>query len=492
MRLRAALLGLTLGATTVLGAAPVDAHEADARYVVVLTETPTWASAEELAERYNGHLDQAFQTALPGFSARMTAADARRLAADPAVASVRPDRRVRQGDTQIAPGSWGLDRVDQPVLPLNGAYTAATTAPNVTAYVIDSGIRTTHADFGGRAASGWDFIDGDAIADDCSGHGTHVAATLGGGKYGVAKGVNLVALRVLDCDGTGSYADIIAAVDWVTANAAKPAVVNMSLGGEPFAPLNEAITASVASGVTYVVSAGNENVDACGTSPAGTAAAIVVGATDRNDARAPFSNSGPCVDLFAPGVDIVSAGIADDRAVKSMNGTSMAAPHAAGAAALVLAANPAATPAQVASALGAAATPQLLVQTVPGPRVATDVSLPVPANVGGSRSVVGVKDRGTGVSTIELADCPGPATWASVEVHIAHPRRGDLVIDLITANGSVRRLKTSNRHDRAADVNATYTLTMYARHRTGTWKLRVRDTAKGATGHIESWTITVA
>jgi subtilisin family serine protease len=518
MRLRAALLGLVVGAATVLGAAPVAATPVSAAadsYVVVLRSAPSWASARALAERYGGELEQAYRTALPGFSARMTAAGAQRLAADPAVESVRPDQRVRPADTQVGPPSWGLDRVDQPALPLNGAYTAAASASNVTAYVIDSGVRTTHTDFGGRAASGWDFVDGDATADDCSGHGTHVAATLGGDRYGVAKGVDLVALRVLDCDGVGSFANIIAAVDWVTANAAKPAVVNMSFGGATFAPLNDAITASIASGVTYVVAAGNDNVDACGASPAGTPGAVTVGATDRNDVRATFSNNGPCVDLFAPGVGITSAGIADDSATRGMSGTSMAAPHVAGAAALVLAANPDATPAQVASALGAAASdvvtdpaaaPDLLLQTVPpsvspavglSPSVvpvfapgAPPVSLPVPCNVRTNGSDVGIKDRGTGTSAITLTDCAGRATWASVEVRIAHPRRGDLVVELIAPNGAVKRLKTSDRRDRAADVNATYTVTMTAKHRTGTWKLRVRDTARGAAGHLDSWTIT--
>lgn len=495
MRLRALLTGVIAGA--MLAAAPAQAEapaEAPAEkagYVVVLKTTPSWESAQALAERYHGHLEQAFLTALPGFSARMTSADAARLAADPAVASVQPDQRVRLADAQLDPPSWGLDRVDRPTHELNGAYTYGEDAGNVTVYVIDSGVRTSHDDFGGRATSGWDFVDDDADADDCSGHGTHVAGTIGGTKYGVAKNAQLVALRAVDCAGNGSYSDIIAAVDWVTANAHRPAVVNMSFGGAAYAPLNEAITASVASGVTYVVSAGNDNADACAFSPAGTAAAITVGATGRNDARAPFSNAGPCVDLFAPGVGITSAGIADDSAATVMSGTSMAAPHVAGAAALVLAADPEASPAEVAAALGAGAASG----AVSDPAGAPDLLVQTPAapcSVRSSGAVVGVKDRGTRVSAIGLTECPGRVAWASVEVHISHPRRGDLVIDLVAPNGRVKRLKTSDRRDKGADVNAVYSVALNVKHRAGTWKLRVRDTTRGATGQVDSWTLTLA
>jgi subtilisin family serine protease len=388
MRLRVAVVGLVTWAAAVLGAAPAVAAEGvvavsgtDAvpgQYVVVLGAAPSWHSARALAGRYGGTVLRAYRTALSGFSARMTAAEARRLAADPAVESVSQDRRARLADTQANPPSWGLDRIDQPALPLSTGYRYPGAASNVTAYVIDTGVRISHAEFGGRAAYGWDFVDDDAVADDCHGHGTHVAGTIGGATTGVAKGVRVVALRAFGCDGWGEYSDIIAAVDWVTANATAsslPAVVNMSIGGAASPELNDAVQASIASGVTYAVAAGNDNADACGASPASAPDALTVAASDPADARAPFSNHGGCVDLFAPGVSITSAGAVSDISIAVMSGTSMAAPHVAGAAALVLAADPAATPAQVRATLvglaraGAvtdpAGSPNLLLQ-VPG------------------------------------------------------------------------------------------------------------------------------
>jgi len=232
-------------------------------------------------------------------------------------------------------------------MPLSKSYTAPSAA-GVTAYVLDSGLRTTHQQFGGRASNGADFIDRTVAANnDCKGHGTHVAGTIGGSTYGVAKDVKLVGVRVLDCKGSGPYSAIIAGVDWVTAHAVKPAVANMSLGGTTSKALDDAVNRSIAKGVTYVVAAGNDNRDACAQSPARTPAAITVGATDNTDARASFSNWGSCLDLFAPGARIVSADSTSNTGTKSMSGTSMASPHVAGAAALVLAAHPTWTPAQV-------------------------------------------------------------------------------------------------------------------------------------------------
>ncbi len=208
---------------------------------------------------------------------------------------------------QANPPSWGLDRIDQRALPLNSRYTYSGTGAGVTAYIIDTGILTTHQDFGGRASSGRDFVQNDNDAADCNGHGTHVAGTVGGTAYGVAKAVKLVGVRVLDCAGRGSNSGVIAGIDWVTANAAKPAVANMSLGGSASTAVDTAVKNSIASGVTYGLAAGNESRNACSSSPSRVPEGITVGATTKNDARASYSNYGDCLDLFAPGTDITSA-----------------------------------------------------------------------------------------------------------------------------------------------------------------------------------------
>jgi subtilisin-like proprotein convertase family protein len=267
---------------------------------------------------------------------------------------------VTASDVQSPTPSWGLDRIDQRALPGDGSYTYPSGAPLVTAYLIDGGINHSHTEFTGRIRPGRDFIDNDGDATDCRGHGTHVAGTVGGTTFGVAKNVELVPVRVLDCDGRGSAGTVMAGIDWITADhaAGAPAVANMSLNGRRYGPQEQAITRSIADGVSYVVSAGNDDgADACANTPAAVPGAITVGATGPDDTRAAFSNIGACVDLFAPGVDIASAAIGGDTATRTGSGTSMAAPHVAGAAALILADHPDWTPAQVTAELLADATP---------------------------------------------------------------------------------------------------------------------------------------
>ncbi|HVQ92077.1 MAG TPA: S8 family peptidase [Mycobacteriales bacterium] len=336
-------------------------------YIVVLKSGSATKSAQavgqaasSLAGRYGGALRYTYTAALQGFAATMTDSAARQLAADPQVAVVEQDSVVHADVTQTG-ATWGIDRVDQRNRPLSGTYTYNTTATNVTAFIIDTGIRTTHNEFaGGRATVGTDAVGDGRNGQDCNGHGTHVSGTVGGTTFGLAKGVRLVAVRVLNCAGSGTTAGVIAGIDFVTRSTARPAVANMSLGGGASATLDAAVRRSVAAGVTYAIAAGNSNANACNFSPARTAEAITVGATTMTDARSSFSNIGTCLDIFAPGSSITSSWATSNTATNTISGTSMATPHVAGAAALYLATHPTASPAAVRDALVAAATPSVI------------------------------------------------------------------------------------------------------------------------------------
>ncbi|MFZ3078951.1 MAG: S8 family peptidase [Bellilinea sp.] len=300
-----------------------------------------------------------YTTALTGFAASLPEQALNGLVHNPNVEYIEVDQTVTIDGTQT-PATWGLDRIDQHSLPLNNTYTYNSTGAGVNAYIIDTGIQVSHNEFGGRASVSFDSVGDGRNGVDCNGHGTHVAGTVGGTTYGVAKNVSLYAVRVLNCSGSGTTSGVIAGVDWVAGNHASPAVANMSLGGGASTALDTAVNNSINAGVTYAVAAGNSKRDACKYSPARVPAALTVGATTSSDARASYSNYGPCLDLFAPGSSITSAWIGSVSATNTISGTSMATPHVAGVAALYLSANPNAAPSTVAAAIKGAATPNVV------------------------------------------------------------------------------------------------------------------------------------
>jgi subtilisin family serine protease len=343
----------------VLPASAAGSQERSATFIVVLKDSVGRASpvAAEHARRFGGEVRYVYEHALKGYAISLSEGALGALAADGRVAFVERDADVDAVTTQTS-APWGLDRIDQRALPLSTTFGYLNTGGGVKAYIIDTGIRTSHTDFDGRAIDGRDTVDGSLPAADCNGHGTHVAGTVGGSRYGVAKGVTLVAVRVLDCSGSGTWSGVIAGVDWVTADhvAGQPAVANMSLGGGASSAVDAAVRNSIADGVSFAVAAGNGNVggkaqDACKYSPARVTEAMTVGAVDTTDRKASWSNYGSCVDWFAPGVGITSAWSSSDTATNTISGTSMATPHSTGVAALYLQSNPSASPATVRDAL---------------------------------------------------------------------------------------------------------------------------------------------
>ena len=525
VRWRRKLFGLTTAALTAgavaLGtpaaAAPAEGTIRDAgtaevvpdSYVVVLKSDGASVSsrAGSLAGKYGASVKHTYDSALRGFAATMSEARAKRLAADPAVDYVQRDGIHSISGTQTNP-PWGLDRIDQRALPLNSSYTYPDVGSTVTVYVLDTGVRFSHQQFGGRATSGPDFVSNDNDSSDCHGHGTHVAGTVAGSTYGVAKLVRIVGLRVLNCSGNGSTSGIVAAINWVTNNSAGPSVANMSLGGGADTALDNAVANSVASGVQYSLAAGNGDIfgnpqNACNSSPARTASAVTVGATQSNDARASFSNYGTCLDIFAPGVGVLSAWYTSDTATNTISGTSMAAPHVAGAMALILAQNPTFSSQQVRDALVAASTPNVVGNPLTGsPNRLLFVGAggtepppppPPPGCAATNANNVNIPDNNTNVfSDVAISGCNRNASASTtVEVNVVHTWRGDVVLDLIAPDGTAYRLKNSSSGDSADNINATYTVNASSEAANGTWRLRARDVYRLDTGYIDSWTLTV-
>ncbi|HEY0035766.1 MAG TPA: S8 family serine peptidase [Longimicrobium sp.] len=355
------------------------------RYIVVLeadVASPASVSREMVAAQ-GGRLHYSYEAAIKGFAANLSPEAVEQLRRNPRVKYVAEDGWSTPSETQQTNATWGLDRIDQRALPLNSTFVYTPSGDGVNVYVIDTGILTTHTEFGGRASVGADFVNDGRNGQDCNGHGTHVAGTIAGSTYGVAKNASVIAVRVFGCSGGATNSTIVAAVDWVTANAQKPAVANMSLGGSANAPVNDAVAASIASGVVYAVAAGNNNSDACEKSPASAPGAITVASSTSTDARSSFSNWGSCVDLFAPGSSITSAWWSNDTAVNTISGTSMATPHVAGVAAAYLENNATATPAEVAQMIVGTSTVGTIGDVVGSPnRLLFSPLTPVPGGAG--------------------------------------------------------------------------------------------------------------
>ncbi|MFJ5693920.1 S8 family serine peptidase [Arthrobacter sp. NPDC093125] len=379
-----------------------------ARYLVrYAAGTDVAAKARTLRAR-NVAVGRTFSKALRGAVVTATPAQLADLQRSPDVAAVEIDAPVTISETQ-QPAPWGLDRTDQRTLPLSGSYTSATAGAGVTAYVVDTGVLASHADFGGRVAAGWATVTDGLDTGDCNGHGTHVAGIIAGKTYGMAKAATVVPVRALDCNGAGYNSQVVAGLEWIVSHhqAGTPAVANLSLGSTPSAMVDAAVKGVIADGVSVAVSAGNSAVDACNSSPARVPEALTVAASDSSDRQASFSNFGTCVDLYAPGVGIASAGISSTTAKATMSGTSMASPHVAGAAALLLSANPALSPADVSAKLLARTSTDVIAAPGPGTPnrlLNTEAAAPAPAPAPVSEEPV---------SQLPVAQEPAPAPAAS-------------------------------------------------------------------------------
>ncbi len=406
-------------------------------YIVVLKDSaaslsyersgaPSTASvANTMARSYGLDVSYTYSHVLRGFVAKADEKALVELLMDSRVAYVEENGVVSISQTTQNNATWGLDRVDQRDRPLNGTYVYDTNASNVYTYVIDTGVRPTHNDFGGRVISGFTAISDGRGSNDCNGHGTHVAGTVAGATWGVAKSAVIVPIRVLGCNGSGTNAGVIAGMDWVTANHVKPAVANMSLGGGASTTTDSAVTRMRNAGVTVVVAAGNENQNACNVSPARSSSAITVGSTTSSDARSSFSNWGSCVDIMAPGSSITAPWYTSNTATNTISGTSMASPHVAGIAALYLADNPSATPAQVENAVisnasvnklsGLNGAPNLLAYSRFGGGGGNPPPPPGPTELQNGVAVTGLSGA-TGSETFFTIDVPAGATNFVVQI----------------------------------------------------------------------------
>ncbi|WP_433324489.1 S8 family serine peptidase [Spirillospora sp. CA-294931] len=502
-----AAAALVTGAA-LLGAGPATAaeplgpvHQAKqhvaGQYIVALEGDAPKAAAGKAAEllgSYGGALITVYSVTFNGFSVKdMTDLQARRLAADPAVRGVWEDGTARVAGEQPNPPSWGLDQIDQKTTSLDKKYVYPNTADSVTAYVIDTGVEKGHAEFEGRASSGYDYVDNDADAADCHGHGTHVSGTIAGKTVGVAKKAKIVAVRALGCNGSAPDSAAVSAMEWVAKNGATPGVVNMSMTMDNVGVGDEQAKALVAKGFVLAVAAGNNGVDACGVSPARVPEAITVGWINQGGGRS--GNYGTCLDLFAPGGNIHSSTL--NGGYGTMSGTSMASPHVAGVAAMYLHANAGATPQKVRDEIVDNATPNLV--TSPGSGSPNKLLWSGFITGGGTPTCgtkandedVAVPDAGAAVGSAITQDrCDGRASGTlPVKVDVDHTFTRDLSIDLVGPSGAVFTLKAAGGVGESGGIHKTYSVNASGENANGTWKLQVKDAHRYDTGTLTGWSI---